>query len=44
MYIVLTEYVNASIDMPEYKIRVTGVNDSTHFVIDVVVDESLNKI
>ena len=31
MYIVPTEYVNTSIDMPEYKIRVTGVNDSTHF-------------
>lgn len=44
MYIVPTEYVNTSIDMPEYKIRVTGVNDGTHFVIDVVAGEPLNEI
>lgn len=35
-FTVFTEYSNASIDMPEYKIKITGVTDSTYFVVDVV--------
>lgn len=35
-FTVFTEYSNASIDIPEYKIKITGVTDSTYFVVDVV--------
>lgn len=41
-FTVFTEYSNASIDMPEYKIKITGVTDSTYFALyikDTIDDE-----